>query len=137
MSVDGDSGLIDSSVVVRYLTDDPLDMAERAAGLIDGGGAVVLSELALVESAYVLESYYGVARPALVDGLAALVRRRNLRMLQLPKATVLEALELCRSSRRVSFTDALLWAQASHSGIRRIFTFDRRFPRGGIELPEI
>lgn len=136
MSTGRPSGLIDSSVLVRYLTNDPPEMAERAAALIDAGGELVLSELALIESAYVLESFYGVGRDPLTEALAGVVRRRNVRLLGLPKSVVLEALDLCRGSRRVSFTDALLWAQAVQSGIRRVYTFDRRFPNEGIELPE-
>lgn len=130
-------GFLDTSVVVRYLTGDPPEMADRAAALIDAGGALILSELVLSETAYVLESYYGVARAALTDSLSDLVRRRNLRLSTLPKGIALEALSLCRDSRRVSFTDALLWAQAVHAGPPRVYGFDRRFPREGIELPPV
>lgn len=50
-------GFLDTSVVVRYLTGDPPEMADRAAALIDAGGALILSELVLIETAYVLESF--------------------------------------------------------------------------------
>ena len=50
------------------------------------------------------------------------------------KPSVLEALQLCRNSARVSFADALIWAQALHMGAERIYTFDGRFPSRGIEI---
>jgi predicted nucleic-acid-binding protein len=124
---------LDTSVVVRYLTDDPPEMAAEAAGVIDGTETVVLSEVVLVESAYVLESVYGVARSDLVDALMSLVQRRNIILLNLSKPIALEALAMCRDSRRHSFSDAVLWAEAVDAGAERIFTFDRRFPSTGVD----
>ncbi len=44
------------------------------------------------------------------------------------------ALFLCRPSRRISFGDALIWAAALASGVRRVYTLDGRFPREEIEV---
>jgi len=128
------AAFLDTSFVVRYLTADPPAMARQAAGVIDSEQVLILSELALIETAYVLESFYGVPRTELVDTLIALLSRRNIRPLQLPKSLALEALHLCRESKRVSFADAFLWAQARHHGTRDLYTFDRRFPAVGLRL---
>jgi predicted nucleic acid-binding protein len=48
--------LLDTSVIVRYLTDDPPEMAEQAARVLDGPQNVVISEVVLVETAHVLSS---------------------------------------------------------------------------------
>jgi predicted nucleic acid-binding protein len=119
---------LDTSVIVRYLTDDPPEMAARAAGIIDGDEPLVLSEIVLLEAAYVLTSVYEVGRAEVVDSLAGLLQRQNVRLRTLSKAAALEALGLCRSSGRVSFVDALLWAEARAAGAKEIHTFDRRFP---------
>lgn len=119
---------IDTSVVLRYLTADPPELSRQAADLIEQLPSWVLSEVAICEIAYVLESVYRVQRDKVVDALSALIQRHNVRVLGLPKATALEALDKCRGSRRVSFTDALIWAQARHAGAPKIWTFDRRFP---------
>lgn len=124
---------LDTSVVVRYLTDDPPEMAARAAEVIDGGADIVLSEVVLVESAYVLESVYGVPRVELVDALISFVQRRNIKLLTLSKPLALEALKMCRDSKRHSFSDAMVWAEAVDSGAGRIYTFDRQFPSRGLE----
>ena len=120
---------LDTSFVVRYLTDDSPEMAARAAEVIDGDESLILSELVLLEAAYVLVSVYRVPRAEVVEALSALVQRQNERLLTLGKPEALEALTLCKDSGRVSFTDALLWAQARQAGAARIHTFDERFPR--------
>ena len=126
--------LVDTSVIVRYLTDDPPPMAAQAAEIIDGDAAITLSELALVETAHVLESVYRAPRDEVVAALVGLVQRRNISMLLLPKQLVLEALEMCRGSRRCSFTDAILWAEAMHVGAEQVLTFDQRFPSRGMKV---
>jgi predicted nucleic acid-binding protein len=125
---------LDTSYVVRYLVNDPPHMAERAAQVIDSDEILMFSEMALLETAYVLTSVYSVPRDAVVDSLTELIQRTNIRLANLPKTRVLEALRLCRDSARVSFTDALLWAQALEMGAERIYTFDRRFPRRGVTI---
>jgi predicted nucleic acid-binding protein len=124
---------LDTSVLLRYLVDDPPELAERATALIEGEETVLLSELAIAEAAYVLTSFYDAQRAEVVDALAGFLERENVRLCRLPKALALQALELCRPSRRVSFTDALLWAEARTMGIERILTFDRKFPSEGLD----
>jgi predicted nucleic acid-binding protein len=109
-------------------------MAERAALIVDADEPFFLSELVLVETAYVLSSFYGMERADIVDALTDLVQRENLRSLTLPKSLVLEALQLCRPSKRYSFTDAFLWAQARDCGEAKIYSFDQRFPSAGVAI---
>ena len=128
--------MLDSSVVVRYLTNDPPDMADVAARIIDSEERLIVSELVIAESGYVLQSVYGVPRPMLIDALMGLVRRQNIAPLHLPKDLVLTALNMCRNSKRASFVDALQWAEARHAGIQQIYTFDRRFPGEGLRVAD-
>lgn len=134
MTAGGPGGIVDTSVVVRYLLSESSHAGRRAREVLEGAQNLVLSELVIAEAAYVLTKVYDVERSDVVDALIDLVQRRNVRPLHLPKIAVLEALELCRPSARVSFTDALLWAQVRESESRRLFTFDRKFPRHGIEV---
>lgn len=134
MSDPGVGAFLDTSFVVRYLMNDPPAMAAQATAVIDSNEPLLLSEVVLLETAYVLESVYEIPRAPLVDTLAAFVQRRNLRPVRLTKPLILEALALCRGSNRVSFTDAMLWARARHDGAQRIYSFDRRFPSRGLEI---
>jgi predicted nucleic acid-binding protein len=123
--------LLDTSFLVRYLTGDPPSMAERAAEVIDSEAPLILSEIALLETAHVLRSFYGVPRPEIVDALLELVQKQNMQTTDLPKTRVLEALRLCRDSSRHSLPDAFLWAQALEHGAAAIYSFDRHFPSEG------
>ena len=132
----GAPALLDTSVVVRYLTDDPPDLGAAAARVIDSDRPLLLCDLVLVETAHVLTTFYGVPRPATVDALVALVQRRNVALTDLDKPLAVEALLLCRPSRRTSFADAFLWARAIGTGARRVITFDRSFPKRNVDLLE-
>ncbi len=126
---------LDTSVVVRYLTDDPPEMAARAALLIDSRTALAISDLVLVESAYVLTGVYGIDRSEVAEALAALMLRSNVECPHLSVALVVRALQLAGHSGRVSFADALIWAEARQAEAP-VATFDRRFPTEGLELVE-
>lgn len=127
-------GFLDTSIIVRYITGDPPKMAEAAARLLDGGEPLILSEIALLETAHVLARVYQVPRPALVDALVALVQKSNLRLAVLPKPRVVEALLLCRDSKRYSLPDVMLWAQARDMKVEPLYTFDGRFPSQGLAV---
>jgi len=125
------SDLIDTSLIVRYLTGDPPHLADLSAQLIDGEADLTITDVVLVESAYVLQSVYGVPREKIVDQLIALLRRANIDTFPMRTEQMIEALQLCRPSGRVSFGDAMIWAVARFTG-RAIFTLDARFPGTGI-----
>ena len=127
------AAFIDTSVIVRYLINEPPDMAKTAAAIIDSGQPLIVSEIVLVETAYVLASVYEVPRAVIVDALSAFIQRRNIHLLTLSKPLALEALRHCRDSGRHSFADALLWAEARQSEFPRIYTFDKRFLSKGLE----
>ncbi len=125
---------LDTSFVVRYLTNDPPAMAAMAAKIIDSDQPLILSEVILAETAYVLTSVYSIPRASVVDALMSFIQRRNIRLLNLSKPLALEALRLCCDSKRHSFADALLWTEALHAGIPRVYTFDEDFPANGLKL---
>ena len=125
---------LDTNVLVRYFTHEPTDMAARARALIDGERRFTLSNVVLAETGFVLESVYHQPRAAIVDALVGLVQRANVVPRNARRSTLVEALGLCRPSRRVSFADALLWAEARDSTPGIVYSFDREFPDTGIEL---
>jgi predicted nucleic acid-binding protein len=126
--------ILDTSVIVRYLTDDPPGSADLAGRLIEGDEDLLVPEVVLTEVGYVLASLYHLARERVVDLMLALLRRTNIEPLFLDKATVMSALLLCRPSNRVSYTDALTWASARAARTHVVYTLDERFPREGLKL---
>lgn len=128
------SAIAETSVIVRYLTLEPMALGRRAQQLVESDERLVVPWVALVEAAFVLTRLYGVERAVVVDLLSGFVSRANIAVLELPKPLVLESLALCRPSGRVSFADAFIWASARHSGVDSIYTFDHRFPAAHLTL---
>ncbi|MBI4197967.1 MAG: PIN domain-containing protein [Chloroflexi bacterium] len=128
------SAVVDTSVLVRYLTGDPPEQARKAINIIDSRESLLVTEVALVETAHALRTFYAVPRTAIVDSLIVLLQKENLAVLGREKNLVMQALLLCRPSGRVSFGDALIWAAARSGGIQVVYSLDDKFPRGGIEV---
>ncbi|MBI2941736.1 MAG: PIN domain-containing protein [Chloroflexi bacterium] len=128
------SAHIDTSVVVRYLTGDPPSLADQAARILDGESDLLVTDVVLAETAYVLTSVYRVPRQVVVDHLIGFIQKENITVSGLDKATVIQALLLCRPSGRVSFADALVWSAARSAGVRTIYSFDERFPSDEVEV---
>lgn len=128
------SGFLDTSIVVRYLTGDPPELAEKAAQIIDGEERLWITDVVLAETAYVLTSVYRVSRIVVIDHLIAFSQKENISLFALDKGVALQALLLCRPSGRVSFADAMIWAAARSSENRVVYTLDERFPEDGLEV---
>jgi predicted nucleic acid-binding protein len=127
------SDFLDANVVIRYLTDDPPEMAARAAALIEGGTELTITPLILAEVAYVLTRVYRRERSSTVQALIDLILRSNILVHGLQTDLAVEALDMCRPSGRVGFADALLWAEARTTG-GTVHTFDERFPERGVPI---
>lgn len=130
------TSLLDTSVVVRYVTGEPSALAAGTRTLIeDGDGVLTLLPVVLAETAFVLMSRYLMGRADVVDALSDLVSRENIEVEGLPADLVVEALTLVRPSGRVSFPDALVWAAARAAGRETVvYSLDRRFPSADIDL---
>lgn len=125
---------VDTNILVRYLTDDPPEMAERAAELLERAGTITISPVILAETAYTLVSFYQRPREIVVDSLVELLQRENIVCHGLDKGMAILGLLKCRPSGRVSFADALLWATARSESGSVVYSFDRRFPTDGLEV---
>ena len=125
---------VDTSVLVRYLVVDAPRMAARARRLLESEETLIVSEVALVETAFVLEKLYQYDRGAIVEALSRIIMRANIRLLHLEKTLAFRALQKCSPSRRVSFADAMIWALARTEGPATVYSFDRRFPQEGVDL---
>ena len=137
MSEDSPHLFLDTNVIVRYLTADPLDVARAVSRIIESDRVLTLTTVVLVEAAYVLTKLYRRERDSVVAGLAALVQRSNVQLLGVAKSLVLEGLYLCRGSNCTSFHDALLWAEVRNLPGSRLLTLDQRFPSQGIEIERL
>jgi predicted nucleic acid-binding protein len=109
-------------------------MLEAAKRIIDKSDELIITDVALAETAFVLTSFYKVSRAVTVDSLVELIQKKTIRLFGMDKNIAIQALLLCRPSARVSFADALIWAVARSQGNSTVYSFDERFPSEGIIL---
>jgi predicted nucleic acid-binding protein len=127
--------LVDTNILVRYLVNQPLEQAEKAANLLEGSHEILIAPHILAETFFVLTSFYQVSVGATIDSLLVVLGRVNIEVLGIEHSLAVAALELVRPSKRISLPDALLWAQArSNNSAMKVATFDRKFPQDEIEL---
>lgn len=127
--------LLDANPVLRYLLADHPDHFARSQALIESARSFRISVLTLAEIGYVLTRVAGVPREDAVDAMIDLLERENIEAHEVDTDLAIQALRLCRSSGRVNFGDALLWAIARTSSAR-VWTFDERFPSQGIQVEQ-
>jgi predicted nucleic-acid-binding protein len=125
---------IETSVLVRYLVQDDPEQGAAAARLVDSDAVMEVSLVALAETAFVLAHHYRVPRDQIVDALVKLVRKRNIRLFGVDKDLVASALLRCGGSGRVSFADALIYAEARAHQLTSLYSFDRRFPADALTV---
>jgi predicted nucleic acid-binding protein len=113
-------------VLIRHLTGDPPQMAARATKALAGADELLLADLIVAESVYVLESFYEVPRKRVAELLRAAVALPTIKTLD--AATLLRALEVYEVD-RLDFAEAYLIAQAEATGVGTILSFDASIDR--------
>ena len=125
---------VDTSVIVRYLVGTPPAQAKRASALLDGPSEIGLPLIALVETAHVLRTQYGIERSDILEVLLELLTRENATPLGLPKAYALTALARTRSLPNSPIPDALIAATAKWASALPLYTFDEDLHRHGVAV---
>jgi predicted nucleic acid-binding protein len=117
--------LVDTNILLRFLTGEPVVQAEAARNLFDraSAGEVVLdvSPVIVAESFYTLLSFYGVSRLIAVEKLSLLLRQRGVKLRDADQ--VFSAFEYLRTT-NVGFADAFLAAGATAENVS-VVSFDR------------
>lgn len=117
---------VDTNVLIRHLTGDPSDMADRATEYLRQAEELLLCDLVVAEVVYVLESYYEVPRPRVAELVKSILAFEPIRSVDL--GLVLRALEVYEVH-RIDFAEAYLVASAEISGVEQIVSFDRSLDR--------
>ncbi len=119
---------LDANVIVRYLVADNVELAARAAELIEGELKFSVSILVLAEIGYVLTKVYQIERSKAVEAMIGFLNLENVSVYEIDTDLAIEAILQCKSSGRVNFVDALLWGVTRAAASSRIWTFDTKFP---------
>ena len=76
------SAFVDTNILVRHLTGDPPELASRATAYLASATELLLSDLIVAETIYVLESFYKVPRGQVADAMRSLVAFRSIAIVQ-------------------------------------------------------
>lgn len=113
--------LLDTNVVLRFLTGEPPAQASRARHLLDSM-PVVLSDLVAAEIVFVLASYYKRDRREIAEALRAVVAKPTVQCDN--KQVLLFASDVYELT-RLGFADSYLVARATTYGNGKVASFDR------------
>ena len=124
---------VDTNVIVRLLVADDEKQADAASRFLkthcSSEDPALLSDIVLVECAWVLEDVYDYSRPQISDAIEGLLMTAQLRAVN--ASAVSTALQRFRSS-SADFADCLLGTTNASEGCEYTATFDRKASK----LPE-
>lgn len=117
---------LDTNVLVRYLTWDDPDQAERAASVIESaaetGEPLFVGSLVVCELVWVLEGAYALERAAVLDVVETVLRTAQLDFDD--KDVLWQALGDARRG-GADFSDYVIGRRGADAGCEHTVTFDR------------
>jgi predicted nucleic acid-binding protein len=116
------SAFVDTNILVRHLTGDPPEMAVRATSYLSTAEELLLTDLIVAETVYVLESFYETPREQVAASMRSLIAFDSMVCVDAP--LLLRAIEVYERD-RLDFAEAYLVACAESTGVGRIASFDR------------
>jgi predicted nucleic acid-binding protein len=122
------SAFVDTNVLVRHLTGDPLQMAARATAYLRAETELLLTDLVVAETVYVLGSFYDAPRAQVAETVRSLLAMGSVTTVD--SALLLRAVEVYEVE-RLDFAEAYLVACAESTGIDTVASFDRTIDRVG------
>lgn len=117
---------VDTNILVRHLTHDPPKLGERATAFLRSTGELLLTDLILAETVYVLESFYEVPRAQVADAMRSLITFESITCVD--ANLLLRAIEVYEVH-RIDFADAYLVACAESTDVGRVASFDPAISR--------
>ncbi len=127
----------DANLIIRLLTNDPPNMATRAAHFMDraasGEFRLMITPLVVAECFWVLTRFYRQQKGEVVDALQAVCLQAGTELLE--RAVTQTTLTLM-AQKNVDFVDAYLAAHALTAG-EAVASFDRDHRKLGVLIEEI
>lgn len=120
------TAFVDTNILVRHLTGQPTAMAKRATTFLSEETELLLADVIVAETVYVLESFYEAPRPQVAEAVRSLIAYRSI--LAVDPALLLRSLEVYEVE-RLDFAEAYLVACAETAGVGVVASFDRSLDR--------
>lgn len=120
------SAFVDTNILVRHLTGDPPDMAQRATSYLASERDLLLADVVVAETVYVLASFYEAPRNQVAEAVRSLIAFDA--VVCVDPALLLRAVEVYEVD-RLDFAEAYLVACAETTEVGRVASFDRAIDR--------
>jgi predicted nucleic acid-binding protein len=120
------TAFVDTNVMIRHLTGDPPRQAARATRFLAEADDLLLTDLIVAETVYVLESFYEVGLACVAELMRAIIAFDAVRVVD--QELLLRAVEVCEID-RLDFAEASLVARAERPGVDTVACFDRSIDR--------
>lgn len=120
------TAFVDTNIIIRHLTGDPPDLAARATAFLAASDELLLADLIVAETVYVLESFYEAPRADVAELIRAVIGFPAMRTLD--PALLLRSVEIYETH-GVDFAEAYLAASAEAAGVGQVASFDRSLDR--------
>ena len=120
------SAFVDTNVLVRHLTGDPPEMAVRATDFLRREDELLIVDLVVAETVYVLESFYEAPRQDVALAIRSLLAMESVVVVDTP--LLLRSLDVYENE-RIDFAEAYLVACAETTGTATVASFDRSIDR--------
>jgi predicted nucleic-acid-binding protein len=122
------SAFVDTNILVRHLTGDPPEMARQATQYLTSASELLLTDLVVAETIYVLESFYNTPRAQIAEAMRSLIAFGSI--ITVDPALLLRSIEVYEID-RLDFAEAYLVASAETTGVNIVASFDRSIDRVG------
>jgi predicted nucleic acid-binding protein len=122
------SAFVDTNVLVRHLTGDPPEMATRATAFLTAETELLVADLVVAETVYVLESFYEAPRTQISRAVRSLLALGSVVCIDPP---LLRRVVDIYETDRLDFAEAYLVASAESTGVNTVASFDRSSDRVG------
>lgn len=120
------NAFVDTNVLIRHLTGDPPAMAAKATRYLSTATGLLLTDLVVAETVYVLESFYEAPRHQIATAIRSLLAYDA--VVTVDPALLLRAIEIYEID-RLDFAEAYLVANAESTGVDAVASFDRAIDR--------
>lgn len=120
------TAFVDTNILIRHLTGDPPDMARKATAFLAQADELLLPDVIVAETVYVLESFYEVPIEEVARLVRSVVAFDPIKVLD--PALLLRSLEVYETH-QIDYAEAYLVASAEATGVDDIASFDRTIDR--------
>lgn len=127
MEKEQDRAVIDTNLLVRYLTEDDPEKAKSVERLLKRAGKgeirILLPSVVIAELVWVLESYYEMGAGEIAELVGAILNTPGMETQD--KHILREALKTY-DKKRIDFVDAWILEFARERKIKTVYTFDKK-----------